>query len=292
MKNHYFWIHKIKNTYSRLDLTNHNSMKKALYITTIILFAIGFSSCGGNKEKKKGEMSFVIEGTFEDAAGKMLYIEEMTADNGAQFCDSIPCDSKGHFKYEGHMTYQTFYNLHCSEYDYIVLLPNDGEKVELSGKFGQLGVTYLVNGSPESRLMWQIQSYINEANDVIAGIAQQDKHNKSTLSEAEYQRAHEVTDSIFISERNLIHQMFLNFITDNSGSLSTLYALDAPFDHKYRVFYAESDFEVFEQVLEGLNEKIPDNPHTQYFRTRVERARSERALAQQQQQPGQEIIIE
>ena len=267
-------------------------MKKALYLTTILLFAIGFSSCSGNKENKKGEMTFVVEGTFENAAGKMLYIEEMTADNGAQFCDSIPCDSKGHFKYEGHMTYQTFFNLHSNEYDYIVLLPNDGEKIELSGKYGQLAITYLVNGSPESRLMWQIVSYINEANDVIANIAQQDKQNKSTLSKDEYEDAKKVTDSIFINEHNVIKQMYLNFITDNSGSLSTLYAIDAPFNQKWRIFYAQSDFEVFEQVLEGLNERCPDNPHTQYFRTRVERMRSERALAQQQQQQGQEIIIE
>ena len=68
-------------------------------------------------------------------------------------------------------------------------------------------------------------------------------------------------------------------------------AIDAPYNHTMRVFYAESDFEVFETALEGLNDSLPTNPHTQYFKTRVERIRSARAMAQQQQQPGQEIII-
>jgi len=86
--------------------------------------------------------------------------------------------------------------------------------------------------------------------------------------------------------------MFSNFIADNRGSLATLYAIDAPFNHTMRVFYAESDFEMFEEVLDGLLEKSADNPHTQYYRTRVERARSQRLLMQQQQQSGQEIIIE
>ena len=86
--------------------------------------------------------------------------------------------------------------------------------------------------------------------------------------------------------------MLSNFIDDNYGSLSTLYAIDAPFNHIMRVFYAEQDFEMFENVLEGLNEKCGDNPHTLNYRTRVERARSARMLAAQQQQESQRIIVE
>ena len=264
---------------------------KITKLTTVL--AIAIMLLGGCKGKSdNGPMDFSIEGTFTNAAGKMLYIEEMTPDNGAHFVDSIPCDKDGRFSYKGTMDYQTFFNLHSSEYDYIVLLPNDGEKIVLNGDATDLGTTYRVDGSPESRLMWQIQSYINDANRTIADLAQQDKHNRETLSEAEYERAHSVTDSIFIAEHNLVSVMFLNFIEDNSGSLSTLYAVDAPFNHTGRVFYAESDFEVFETVLEGLLQRNPDNPHTQYYQTRVERARSARIIAQQQQQAGQEFIVE
>lgn len=265
-------------------------MKKTGFTTILFLAAILFAGCkGGNSD---GTMTFSIEGTLANAAGKMLYIEEMTPDNGAQFVDSIRCDGDGHFSFEGTMTYQTFFNLHSSAADYIVLLPNDGEKISVSGNADNLGSTYMVDGSPESRLMWQIQSYINDANKTIADIAQQDKHNRETLSEAEYEKAHSVTDSIFIAEHNLLGVMFLNFIEDNRGSLSTLYAVDAPFNRSARVFYSESDFEVFETVLEGLQERIPNNPHTQYYQTRVERARSARTIAQQQQQSGQEFIVE
>ena len=263
------------------------------HIRSIITLSIAVVLLAGCKDKSvNGTMSFEIKGTFENAAGKTLYIEEMTPDNGAQFLDSITCDKNGNFSYKATMNYQTFYNLHGSEYDYIVLLPNDGEKITLSGDCTNLGTTYRVNGSPESQLMWQIQSYINDANRTIADIAQQDKHNRETLSEADYEAAHNVTDSIFIAERNTLYMMFYNFIEDNRGSLSTLYAVDAPFNHTGRVFYAESNFEVFEAVLEGLAEKNPDNPHTQYYRTRVERARSARMLTQQQQQPGQDFIVE
>ncbi len=258
----------------------------------IILALATLFATGCNSDKKSGTMTFNIEGTFANAADKMLYIEEMTPDNGPHFVDSIKCDKDGHFSYKGTMGYQTFFNLHSSEYDYIVLLPNDGEKININGDANDLGTTYMVEGSPESRLMWQIQSYINDANRTIADIAHKDRQNRETLSETEYENAHRITDSIFIAEHKLVSVMFLNFIEDNSGSLSTLYAVDAPFNHTGRVFYAESDFEVFETVLEGLMRQIPDNPHTQYYQTRVERARSARMMAQQQQQAGQEFIVE
>lgn len=242
---------------------------KLICVICVICMTI---ACSG----KKGDslQSFTIEGSFSNAANKMLYIEEMTPDNGPQFIDTILCDTKGHFKYEGSMHYQTFFNLHSSLYDYIVLLPTDGDNIVMSGDANDLGRTYMVKGSSESQLMWQIQSYINQSNVAIQELAQRDAQNRSTLSDADFEKAHAVTDSLFLAERQTTYRMMLNFIDDNPGSLSTLYALDAPFNHTMRIFYQESDFDIFEQVLQGLEEKCPDNPHTQYYKTRVERARA------------------
>lgn len=251
---------------------------------------LALSACGGNKEK--GTMTFTIEGHLDNAADRTLYIAEMTPNNGEQFIDSLKCDNKGYFKYKGKMAYQTFFDLHCSEYDYIVLVPADGEKIEVTGDANELNANYQVKGSPESQLMWQIMDYVNTANIAIADIAQQDKKNKETLSPDEYEIQHRITDSLFIAERQTIYMMLSKFIDDNYGSLATLYAIDAPFNHIMRVFYAEQDFEVFENVLDGLTEKNPDNPHTKNYRTRVECARSARMLAAQQQQESQQIIVE
>lgn len=265
---------------SRRDaLSTQSTMKKTSRLLLLTTLAIIATAC--HSSKKTGELSFSIEGTLDNAAGKTLYIEEMTPDNGPQFIDSIECDKKGHFKFKGSTPYQTFFNLHASEYDYIVLLPEDGDDIEISGDCQNLTETYMVKNSKESQLMWQIQSYINVANNAIADIAAQDRENRDQLSGKDYEKAHKVTDSIFIAEHNTVYLMFYNFIEDNAGSLSTLYAIDAPFNHTGRVFYPEPDFEVFEQVLAGLEEKNPDNPHTQYYRTRIERARSARLLSQQ-----------
>ena len=270
--------------------TKRRQYSRNIVALTLLIFMAVLTGCSGNKDK--GSMSFSIEGRLENAANRMLYIAEMTPSEGEKSLDSVKCDKNGNFKYKGSMTYQTFFDLHCSEYDYIVLLPQDGEKIEVVGDANELHTKYQVKVSPESQLMWQINDYVNQANMAIADIAQQDKRNKETLSPEEYEREHTKTDSLFVAERQTIYLMLSNFIDDNYGSLSTLYAIDAPFNHIMRVFYAEQDFEMFENVLEGLNEKCGDNPHTLNYRTRVERARSARMLAAQQQQESLRIIVE
>lgn len=248
------------------------------------------ASCGG----KKNDHSFVVEGTLANGADKMLYLEEMVPDNMGQavFVDSIACDKNGNFRYEGVMSYQTFFNLYVKSGDFVVLLPNFGETIELTGDYDKLSTTYMVNGSADSRLMWQIQNYINTTSVALTELVQQDEQNRATLKGEAYDKAHKVTDSIFIAEYELLHETLYTFITENSGSLATLYAVDAPFNRNGRVFYAGKDFAVFEEVLSGLDAACPDNPHTQYYRLRMDRARSARALEQQQQQTDQAIIVE
>lgn len=257
-------------------------MKPFKYICIICAICLTIISCGG--KKGDGIQTFSIEATLTNATDRMLYLEEITPDNGPQFVDSIKCDSKGHFVFKGTMHYQTFFNLHGSLYDYIVLLPSDGDKIEITGDANNLGDTYIVKGSQESQLLWQIQNYINQSNLAIKDLAQQDSQNRNTLSEAEFEKAHARTDSLFLAERQTTYRMMLNFIDNNPGSLSTLYAVDAPFNHNMRIFYPENDLDIFEQVLQGLEERCPDNPHTQYFRTHVERIR---AMASHQ-----EIVID
>lgn len=254
--------------------------RRIIYLIAMALGLIVLAACNG--KEGSNDNGFTLEGTLDNAANKTLYITEMTPDNGEQFVDSIKCDGQGHFSYTGTMSYQTFYGLHSSEYVYIVLLPSLGESISLTGDYEQLDKTYMVNGSPESLLLWQIQAQINDANYYIHDLAETDRANQSTLKGKDYEQAHNTTDSLFMQEYQLVYATLYQFVEDNAGSLSTLYALDAPFNHTGRVFNPERDFDVFEMVLDGLMETIPDNPHTQYFKARFDRTQG--ALRMQQAQ--------
>ena len=239
------------------------------------LFTVAIAACGG---KNNSESAFTVEGVLAGGENKTLYIEEMTPDNGPQFIDSIKCDKKGHFSFSTAMPYQTFYNLHATQYDFVVLLPSAGETIKINGRYDALGESYTTSGSEGSQQMWTIQQHINESKEFIASLAQAEKANKENLNEQEYARAHAITDSLFIEEYQVVFNLLHTFITDNQGSLATLYAIDAPFNSRNRVFDANEHFSIFEEVLDGLVLSQPDNPHTQYFKMRVERERSRREL--------------
>ena len=63
-----------------------------------------------------------------------------------------------------------------------------------------------------------------------------------------------------------------NFIDDNLGSLATLIALYKPFNNR-PLIDPSTDFDFYLDVLNGLEQTLPDNPHTLNFKNEVERLR-------------------
>lgn len=242
-------------------------MKKSLFLTltAVILLA----SCGSKND-------IVITGTLNGGAGKTIYIEEMTPESRL-FIDSIKLDSKGHFKFRYAMPYKTFYNVHVSESDYIVLLPDMGEKIDIQGDYDSLSYTYHLNAGAESQLLWQLQDYTNNGSRTLLDIVSTDQHNQQLLAEgaitqADYDAARQQTDSLYLDAFADQQQYVVHFIQDNLGSLATLIALYKPFNNR-PLINPEDSFEFYEAVLEGLEESMPDNPHTLNFKNQVERTR-------------------
>lgn len=257
-------------------------MKKLILLTASLLI---FAGC-------KKENTFTIEGTLDGGAGKMVYIEELTPD-GAQFLDSIQLDKKGRFTYKGKYDYQTFYNLHASRHDYVVLLPYRGEDLKLSGAFDSLSLTYKVDGSKESTTLWQLQDYSNYGAYKLRDIVEADKANRERYGikpvevngtmkiegdTAAYREAKKTTDSLYREAYDEQVMYVTQFLEENSGSLATLIALYKPFNGNHPIIDVDRFPELFtyyEQVLDGLegNDATADNPHTIAFKNVVERVR-------------------
>ena len=73
------------------------------------------------------------------------------------------------------------------------------------------------------------------------------------------------------------------FVEENAGSLATLIALYKPFNNRALIDPRDpASIDYYDQVLDGLEELLPDNPHTLHFKNTTEHLRS--ALARQQEQ--------
>ena len=242
---------------------------RKITLLSILCLTLLLASCGNKDE-------IVIEGTLENGANKTIYIEEMAPESRI-FLDSVKLDSKGHFKYRYAMPYKTFINVHVSDADYIVLLPDLGEKTTIQGDYNALSTSYEINAGTESQLLWQLQDYSNHGTEVLKDIVATDSKNRQLLadgdmSQEEYDHEHDITDSIYAATYAEQQQYIAHFIEDNLGSLATLIALYKPFNNHPLINPADS-FEFYEAVLEGLQEQEPDNPHTLHFKNTVERTR-------------------
>ena len=245
--------------------------KTAVKFFAIVLVGLLFTGCKHD--------TFTISGTLDGGAGKTLWLEELKPD-GPLFIDSIPVDNNGHFKYKYKMPYPSFYNLHISQENYIVTLPDYGERVKINGNWENLSLTYTVSGSPESELLWQLQQQTNDGAAVLTDLVDTARRYNELLQqglvdEAMVAAKHEITDSIYFSERELQTEYVHLFIEENKGSLSTIIALYKSFNTKPLINSRDTaSLYWYNMVLEGLTERYPDNPHTVHFQSTVERMRS------------------
>ena len=244
---------------------------RKITLPAILSLIMLLASCGNKDE-------IVIEGTLENGADKVIYIEEM-APESRLFLDSVKLDSKGHFKYRYKMPtpYKTFFNVHVSDVDYIVLLPEIGEKIVVRGDYNALSTSYEIEAGMESQLLWQLQDYSNQGTEILKDIVATDSKNRQLLangdmSQEEYDHEHDITDSIYAATYAEQQQYVVHFIEDNLGSLTTLIALYKPFNN-HPLIDPSNSFEFYEAVLQGLQEDEPDNPHTLHFKNVVERTR-------------------
>lgn len=229
--------------------------------------------------------TFTISGTIEGGEGKTLWLEEI-APEGPLFIDSIKVDSKGHFKYKYKMPYRSLYNLHTTENNYVVTLPDYGEKVVVNGEWNNLSMTYSVEGSPESALLWQLQQYTNDGGLVLNELVDTTEYyatmyERGLVSEETVASKKHETDSIYRLVFGEQRDYVCRFIEENRGSLSTLIALYKPFNNRLLIDTHDPQcIEWYDKVLDGLQERYPDNPHTLHFKNTTEHMRS--ALSREQ----------
>lgn len=244
-------------------------MKK--YILTLSLLAIVLVGCHND--------SFTISGTIDGGANKTVWLEEIAPD-GPLFIDSIRLDSKGRFKYTYKMPYRSMYNLHVSADNYIVTLPDYGERLKIDGSWDNLSLTYTISGSPESQSLWELQQVSNEGAQMLRQLVDTSDFYavqlaRGLVDDATVVEKHKMTDSIYHAAFAEQQEYMCNFIDNNQGSLATLIALYKPFNNRPLIDARNPEaLEWYDRVLEGLQQRYPDNPHTVRFQTTTERLRS------------------
>lgn len=124
-------------------------MKQKIKYLSIALPFLLLAAC---KSEPKG---FELKGKLDNSHSEMVFLEQMSP-NGLKTVDSVALDDKGEFVMKPYMADIGFYRLKISAKNFATFIFDANQQVTVNGNAEDLGNTYTVEGSPDSKLFWEI----------------------------------------------------------------------------------------------------------------------------------------
>ncbi len=253
---------------------------------------LGFLLLGCKTEDKEDYHEFILKGSFDTDEKLTITIEELTPAD-LLVLDSITTDASGRFVFRMEMDEAGFYILRESRDNFVTLLIEPGETINLTGNAKDLRETCRVEGSEGTSLLFELNDRLYANMAKVDSLA--DLYRKSRYSPDFEQIRHELNKAytnIFEDHRQYVKK----FIKDNPHSLASLIALYQYFGDKV-ILRETEDFKYFKKLSKSLSEVYPTNRHVIDLRKRVsdvKRRKMQRQLAEEKLAVGNtapEIIL-
>lgn len=243
---------------------------------SIVAAAVLLTACGKNDNNG----AFELKGNFSNSKGEMLYLEKLSAEQPI-VVDSVTVDENGNFEFTNYQPKIGFYRIRVSERNFAMLVLDSADKVNVTGSIADLGNTYKVEGSPETKLFMEYNE-LSKARDMRL-----DSLNKAFQMLMESNRMNaakmEEISKVFEAPYNAIveaaNTQLIQKVQLNTGMYATLPAIQALEPDKYA--------DIYKAVDKGLNAKYANDKTVKMFHGVVESM-----LATAIGQPAPEINLE
>jgi len=250
--------------------------KQHVFILSLILIFF-ISACNS---KKADDKSFVIHGKLTDSKQDSIFLNELSSK------DMIPVDSTvinadGEFYFKVQPKETGFYQLGLSNNNFITLLIEKGENVEIEGNATLLKSTYLVKGSKGSELIRDLSIRIQEAFTQVDSLG---KIYEKSKGEPDILKVKESLDSAYLKIFDTHKNYLKSFIDENTSSLASVIAIYQRFGRE-SIFNTQTkeDIVYFEKLDKALMLAYPENQHTKDLHEKIAEYRKieeERKLAE------------
>ena len=117
----------------------------------------------------KDRTQYSINGRISNADGKYIYLDELNVTSTVSV-DSVRLNKKGEFEFRGKVTYPTFFLLKLDEKNFVTLLVDSAEHVEVYGDAANFSRDYLVKGSEGSSLVQQLNIHLSKTKHELDSI--------------------------------------------------------------------------------------------------------------------------
>ncbi|HLC83073.1 MAG TPA: DUF4369 domain-containing protein, partial [Bacteroidia bacterium] len=227
------------------------------------IFVLLFSACSDSTTSSDG---FELKGKLGNAHGDTLFLEQMGTD-GLIKVDTAILDENGEFTMNPVITEIGFYRLKTSDRNFATFIFDANQKVSITGDVADLGNSYNVEGSEDSKLFWEINqvsadSYrkrdsLQKIFQAFVNMTQMDSLRIDSMSN-ELERPY----TQLVNEHN---QYLKDFIEKHPSSFASLAAIQQ--------LQPEEFMETYFKLDDGLFAKYPNSKYIKAFHEGVSSSR-------------------
>lgn len=184
--------------------------------------ALLFTSCHNNPKKSS---TFELRGDLAQAGqGIKVYLDRLLPNDSVEHLDSTAIDKEGKFVFNTAGIKKGFYAVRITKGDFAVVILDSAEKAEITGNAQNLGYTYDITGSPDSKLFWEYNMrskiYMMQVDSMrkrfesLVNTMGGNKKKMDSLNDV-FEKPY---DSLINSQKNFVK----NFIKVNAGTFASI----------------------------------------------------------------------
>lgn len=228
----------------------------------VLAASVFLISCGHNG---KSMDEFIIHGKLKNSLSEKIVLQQLKIDS-IKPLDSATIDENGEFTFRYKPREISFYLLKISRDNFITLLAEKGENIEITGNARQLAADYSVTGSAGSVLLCELNKYTH------ANYRKTDSLYKLQLlyqDSADYPKIKLQLDSVYETVVENQRDYVRDFIKKNVTSLASLIAIYQVFGRQ-KVLNERDHFSSFKMLDSVLFFIYPHNDYVLELHTRVQ----------------------
>ncbi|MGZ3865400.1 MAG: redoxin family protein [Bacteroidia bacterium] len=229
-------------------------------ISGLLALSLLLAACGGSKHSN----GFELKGTLSNAVGgETVYLEELSP-MGKLAVDSAVLDEKGNFAFENAKPAAGFFRIKVNEANFAMLILDSTQKVNVTGDFKDLGNSYKVEGSPDTKVFLEmndlgkiVQLKADSFQRVFQEILAKSKKDSVTIDSIN--KSIEPKYMAMIAE----HQKKVADVVDrNSASLAALVGIQQLTPDTY--------MDLYKKVYKDLSAKFPGSKYLYNLKKNVD----------------------
>jgi len=197
---------------------------------------------------------YKISGRISNAEGQYVYLDKLKV-TSSENVDSAKIGKSGEFEFDGIVQHPTFFLLKLSERNFITLLVDSAEQVEVSGDAANFSRDYLVTGSEGSKQVQELNQRLSRTKHQLDSISSLHVLFRTDPNYPALQKKWEQEYNQVVEEQIKYSQ---NFVTSHPFSMANVLALYQKFDNDNFVI---QDIQSLKTAASALNSFYPESEH-------------------------------